>query len=195
MSFGRYRSLLAMIALLPVTACQSPTLIVLEDPRTYVEERTIGDAREDARIRLDVASLYVEEASSTLTNIRVEVYETAVLLAGTVPTAADKDSAGALAASVEGVGPIYNEIQVIADASLADAAADLTIETKIKKALRAAEGIQSANMRWYSVNGIVYMIGRTLSEEEHERTLAIVRGIDGVKEVVDRMKMVPTGDG
>lgn len=191
MSIGRYRSLLAIAVLLPVAACQSPTLIVLEDPRTYVEERTIRDAREDARIRLDIASLYVEQASSTLTNIRVEVYETAVLLTGTVPSAADMESAGALAASVDGVGPVYNEIQVIEDASLADAAADLTIETRIKKALRAADGIQSANMRWYSVNGIVYMIGRTLSEDEHKRVIAIVEEISGVKQVVDRMKMVP----
>lgn len=191
MSFGRYRSLLAIAALLSVAACQSPTLIVLEDPRTYVEERSLRDAREDARIRLDIASLYVEQASSTLTNIRVEAYETAVLLAGTVPSAADKGSAGALAASVEGVGPIYNEIQVIEDASLADAAADLTIETKIKKALRAADGIHSANMRWHSVNGTVYIIGRTLSEEEHARTITLIEKIAGVKQVVDRMKMVP----
>lgn len=191
MSLGRYRSLLTIAVLLPIAACQSPTLIVLEDPRTYVEERTIRDAREDARIRLDISSLYVEQASSTLTNIRVEVYEDAVLLTGTVLSAADMESAGALAASVDGVGPVYNEIQVIEDSSLADAAADLTIETRIKQVLRAAEGIQSANMRWASVNGIVYMIGRTLSEDEHKRTIAIVKGVPGVKQVVDRMKMVP----
>lgn len=191
MSFGRLRSLMAIAMLLPLAACQSPTLIVLEDPRTYVEDRTIRDARQDARIRLDIASLYVEQPSSTLTNIRVEVYETAVLLTGTVPAMSDKESAGALAASVEGVGPIHNEIQVVENASLAVAAADLTIENKIKQALRAADGIQSANMRWNSVNGIVYMIGRTLSEEEHTRTIAIVGEIAGVKQVVDRMKMVP----
>lgn len=191
MSFGRFRSLMAIAILLPLAACQSPTLIVLEDPRTYVEERTIRDARRDARIRLDIASLYVEQASSTLTNIRVEVYETAVLLTGTVPAMSDKEGAGALAASVEGVGPIHNEIQVVENASLTVAAADLTIENKIKKTLRAADGINSANMRWNSVNGIVYMIGRTLSEEEHTRTIAIVGEIAGVKQVVDRMKMVP----
>lgn len=191
MSFGRFRSLMAIAMLLPLAACQSPTLIVLEDPRTYVEERTIRDARRDARIRLDIASLYVEQASSTLTNIRVEVYETAVLLTGTVPAMSDKEGAGGLAASVEGVGPIHNEIQVVENASLTVAAADLTIENKIKKTLRAADGINSANMRWNSVNGIVYMIGRTLSEEEHTRTIAIVGEIAGVKQVVDRMKMVP----
>lgn len=191
MPFGRYRLLMAIAVLLSLAACQSPTLIVLEDPRTYVEDRTIRDARQDARIRLDISALYVEQASSTLTNIRVEVYETAVLLAGTVPAMSDKESAGALAATVDGVGPIHNEIQVIGNASLTEAAADLTIENKIKKALRTAKGIHSVNMRWHSVNGIVYIIGRALSDEEHTRTIAIVGAIGGVKEVVDRMKIVP----
>jgi osmotically-inducible protein OsmY len=180
-----------MIALLAVIGCQSPTLVVLEDPRTYVEERGVFAARNDARIRLDIQSLYIEQEVGRLKNVTVDVYEGAVLLTGTVVDPTGKDTAGALAASVEGASPIYNEIQILPDAMLRDAAADLAIETKIKKKLRAAEGVSSENLRWHCVNGTVYMFGRTLSAAERDLAMGIVGGVPGVKTIVDRIKVAP----
>ena len=121
----------------------------------------------------------------------VEVYEGAVLLTGTVVEPAGRNTAGALAASVEGADPIYNEIQVLPDAALRDTAADLAIETRIKKQLRAADGVSSANMRWHCVNGTVYIFGRALSDSERDQVLDIVEKIPGVAGIVDRMKVVP----
>jgi len=187
--------LATVIALAGATAgCQSPTLIVLEDPRTYVEDRSLRDAREDARIRLDIQALFAERESGELRNVAVEVYERTVLLVGTVTTPAARDESGALAAGVEGVGRILNEVQVVGDAGVQATAEDLTVETRIKKALRADDEIHSANLRWSSVNGIVYLFGRALSEAERDRAVAIVRDIDGVREVVDHTKVVPLGD-
>lgn len=182
--------LLAAVAL-ATSGCQSPTLVVLEDPRTYVEERGIFVAREDARIRLDIQALYVEQEVGWLKNVTVDVYEGAVLLTGTVVDPAGKDTAVALAASVEGANPIYNEIQILPDPELRDAAADLTIETKIKKKLRAADGVSSANLRWHCVNGTVYMFGRALSDAERDLALDIVGKVLGVKNTVDRIKVLP----
>lgn len=188
-----YMPLLMVAATLWLFGCQSPTVVVLEDPRTYVEERGILVAREDARIRLDIQSLFVEEEVGKLKNVTVDVYEGAVLLTGTVADPAAKATAGGLAASVEGADPIYNDIQIIADARLRDAAADLAIETRIKKALRAQDGVNSENLRWHSVNGTVYLFGRALSESEHELALDIVGKVPGVRGIVDRMRVGPSG--
>lgn len=188
---GRFVPVALLLAALAASGCQSPTVVVLEDPRSYVEERGIFVAREDARIMLDIQALYVEEEVGRLKNITVEVYEKAVMLTGTVTEAAAKDTAGALAASVKGASPVHNEILVLPDASLRDAAADLTIETKIKKVLRAADDVHSVNMRWHSVNGTVFMFGRALSNEERELALKLVGEVVGVKDIVDRMKTVP----
>lgn len=177
-----------------VAGCNSPTLVVLEDPRTYIEDRSLRDAREDARIRLDIQALFAERESGELRNVEVEVYERAVLLVGTVTTPAARSEAGALVARIEGVGRILNEIQVVGDAGVQATAADLTIETRIKQALRADDDVHSANLRWASVNGIVYLFGRALSEAERDRAVAIVRDIDGVREVVDHTKVVPLED-
>lgn len=187
----RYTAVVLVMVALAASGCQSPTVVVLEDPRTYVEERGIFVAREDARIRLDIQALYVEQEVGWLKNVTVEVYEGAVLLTGTVVDPAGKDTAGTLATSVEGASPIYNEIQIIPDAKLRDTAADLAIETKIKKALRATDEVKSANLRWHSVSGIVYMFGRALSVAERDLAMDVVGKVPGVKNIVDRIKVVP----
>jgi len=178
-----------MTIALAVSGCQSPTLVVLEDPRTYVEERGIFVAREDARIRLDIQSLYVEQEVGRLKNVTVDVYEGAVLLTGSVVDRSAKNTAGVLAASVEGASPIYNEIQILPDAKLQDAAADLAIETRIKRELRAAAGVGSENLRWHCVNGTVYMFGRASSVAEHDLAMEIVRKVSGVRDIVDRINV------
>lgn len=192
-SCRRLPALMALIAL-SLSGCQSPTVVVLEDPRTYVEERSILVAREDARIRLDIQALFVEQDVGRLKNITVEVYEGAVLLTGTVADPEAKVTAGALGKSVKGASPVYNEIQVLPDAKLRDAAADLAIETRIKKKLRASDSVESANLRWHSVNGTVYMFGRALSIAERDRAMTIVGRVPGVKNIVDRIKVMPLSE-
>lgn len=189
--FRRYLPVLLALNAPTLSGCQSPTVVVLEDPRTYVEDRSILVAREDARIRLDIQGLFVEQDVGRLKNITVEVYEGAVLLTGTVADPNGKATAGSLAASVNGASPVHNEIQVLPDAKLRDAAADLAIETRIKKELRASDDVKYANLRWHSVNGTVYMFGRALSVAERDRALAIVRRVPGVKDIVDRIKVAP----
>ncbi len=184
-----------LAAALPVSSCQSPTVVVLEDPRTYIEERGILVAREDARIRLDIQALYVEQEVGRLKNVTVDVYEGAVLLTGTVIDQGGKATAGALAASVTGANPIYNEIQVVPDAEMRDAAADLAIETRIKRDLRATDGVRSANLRWHSVNGTIYMFGRALSLAERDLALEVVGRVPGVRNIVDRVKVIPPDSG
>ena len=186
---SRCAPVLILLSVLAATGCQTPTVVVLEDPRTYVEDRSLLNAREDARIRLDIQALFIEREAGKLKNVTVEVYDTAIMLTGTVADASIKTTAGTLAASAEGAGPVYNEIQVVENSGQRDPAADLAIETKIKKALRAADGVHSANMRWHSVNGIVYMFGRALSDAEGDTALAIVGKTMGVKKTVDRMKV------
>lgn len=185
---------LAIVFAALLSGCQSPTLIVLEDPRTYVEDRSLRDAHEDARIRLDIQAAFIEQETGALKSVKVEVYEQAVLLVGTVATPAIREEATALAARVEGVGPVDNRIQVVEQEDLQAAAADLTVETRIKQALRDDEDVHSANLRWHSVNGIVYLFGRALSEAEREKALAIVRGLVGVREAIDLLKVVPLAD-
>ena len=191
MPANRFATAIVLLSVLAVVGCKSPTLIVLEDPRSFIEERSLLVSRADARIKLDIQSLYIEHAIGKLSDVTVEVYEGAVMLTGIVAGEADKERAGELASQAEGADPVYNEVQVAGDASLQDAAADLSLETRIKKVLRAAKGIHSVNMRWHSVNSIVYMFGLALSEEERVRAVELAGAVVGVKKIVDRIKVRP----
>ncbi len=194
MSAKRLAAGVALASAIALAGCESPTLIVIENPLTLFEERSLSDAHEDARVLLDIRSLFAEHDPGKFKNVTVEVYEGAVMLTGTVIEQTDRTRAAALAGTVGGADPVYNELLVLEDASLEEAAADLALETKIKKVLRAADGIHSVNMRWHSVNGTVFLFGRALSKEERDLTLKTVRKIRGVEEVVDRLKIVPLAD-
>ncbi len=189
-----FRPLAALSVLLAVSGCGLRTLIYHEDPTALAEDRSEEAREADERIRSDILSEFVVQEVGKLKNITVDVYESAVLLTGTVAAEEFRATAGRIAGGVDGVGPVVNEIQVVADASLVDAAEDLSIENRLKARLRDAEGINSFNLRWHSVNGTVYMFGRARTPEERDRALKIAREVPGVTGLVDHISVrAPTG--
>lgn len=191
---GRPGLLIALVALLALTACDIYIPIFHEDPTTLSEDRSEEMKRQDDRIRGDILSAFVEREVGRLKNITVDVYEQNVLLTGTVTGPQARDTAGVVAASAEGVGRIINEIQVIEDSSLRDKTEDLSIENMLKASLRKSNKINSFNLRWHSVNGVVYMFGRAKSQQERDKALQIARSVKGVRDVIDHI-VVRAPDG
>lgn len=182
------------VALLALTGCDIQIPIFHEDPTTLSEDRSEETKQRDDRVRSDILSAFVEQQVGTLKNVTVDVYERNVLLTGTVTGAAAKDTAGAVAASADDVERLINEIQVIEDSSLRDKAEDLSIENMLKANLRKSNKINSFNLRWHSVNGIVYIFGRAKAQAERENALKIARSVEGVQDVVDHI-VVRAPDG
>lgn len=191
---GRPGLLIALVALLALTACDIYIPIFHEDPTTLSEDRSEEMKQQDDRIRGDILSAFVEREVGRLKNITVDVYEQNVLLTGTVTGLQARDTAGVVAASAEGVGGIINEIQVIEDSSLRDKTEDLSIENMLKASLRKSNKINSFNLRWHSVNGVVYMFGRAKSQQERDKALQIARSVKGVRDVIDHI-VVRAPDG
>jgi hyperosmotically inducible protein len=187
-------SLFGAATLLAVTGCDINIPIFYEDPTTISEDRSEEEKQEDDRIRGDILSAFVEQEVGALKNVTVEVYARNVLLTGTVSDPDAKDTAGAITASAESVGNIVNEIQVMEDSSLRDKAEDLSIENRLKASLRDSTKVNSFNLRWHSVNRVVYMFGRVNSQNERDRALEIARSVEGVKGVVDHIEVrLPEG--
>ena len=191
---GRPGLLIAFVALLALTACDIYIPIFHEDPTTLSEDRSEEMKQQDDRIRGDILSAFVEQEVGRLKNITVDVYEQNVLLTGTVSGLQARDTAGKVAASAKGVGTIINEIQVIEDSSLRDKAEDLSVENMLKASLRKSNKINSFNLRWHSVNGVVYMFGRARSQQERDKALQIARSVKGVRDVIDHI-VVRAPDG
>ena len=67
---------------------------------------------------------------------------------------------------------------------------DVTIRTAIKTRLIAAEDIHSLNIDTEVHKSVVTLTGTVTSEEARRTALAIAREVKGVKNVVDRLKVV-----
>lgn len=179
--------LIGFAVLLALTGCDLSMDIFTEDPTALSDDRSEDAQQLDDRIRGDILAAFVDQEVGTLKNVTVEVYEANVLLTGTVSDPEAKDTAGAVTASAEGVGNIFNEVQVIKDSSPRDKAEDLSVENRVKTSLRGSNKINSFNLRWHSVDGVVYIFGRVKSQKERDKALEIVRSVKGVNDVVDHI--------
>ena len=191
MSTHRALSIGTLGMALLVAACSGPLGVPVGAVTTAAEDRTLGDAGTDLRIKSNILKAFADEAKGLLVDVSTDVYEGQVLLTGSVKKPEDRTKAEALTQKIEGVRQIFNEIQVTDQGGFSASAKDLTIETKLKANLLAARGVTSINYRWRSVNGVVYFLGRARSQEELDKVLALARETDGVKDVVSHVLVKP----
>ena len=159
-----------LAACLFISACESPAAFI-DAAFTLVEERTRADAKMDTTINLKINAAFLDQKNGLFRDIAVDVYEGEVLLTGSVKEPEVKRKASALVAGIPDVRKVLNEVQVAEGTGIRETSADITLETKIKTALRRASGVHSVNMRWRSVGGTVYLFGRALSKAEQESAI------------------------
>ncbi|MEP6600746.1 MAG: BON domain-containing protein [Nitrospirota bacterium] len=151
------------------------------------EDRPLSEAGTDLRIKTNILTAFAKEAKGLLVDVSADVYEGQVLLTGSVKKPEDRSTAEAITQKINGVRQIFNELQVTEEGGLKASAKDFAIETKLKANLLTAKGVTSINDRWRAVNGVVYFLGLTRSQEELDKVLAIARQIDGVRDVVSHV--------
>ena len=157
-----------------------------------VEDRSAEDIATDLAIKGKLTANVIDKMGSDIISINADVYEQIVMLTGSVETGKQKTRAGQLAKAVDNVKKVHNEILVIkaidkekgAVESFVD---DSVIETKINAQLLDAGGVSVTNYRYRSIGGRVFLFGRALSGAELKKALKIVKGIDGVKLVKNRV--------
>jgi len=181
---------LAAALLFSISACTEPTVAV-DAGTTVAEVRDFQTVKEDARIKLQISSDFLDDEAGLFKNVNIDVYESSVMLTGVVDTGADKLRAVEIVRSVNGVRTVLDEIQVTSDGNFQQAAEDVAIETTIKIRLLDEEDINSVNMRWRSVNGTVYLFGRALSEQEQRDSIDVIKDVKGVRRVINRQFIRP----
>ncbi len=146
------------------------------------DRRTAGTQLEDQGIELKGAAR-LREAMGDRTHINVQAYNRVVLLSGEVRNEADKAEAGRLAAAVDNVTRVHNELQVGFLSSITSRANDVVLTSKIKATLIDAQALQSNAFTVVVERGAVYMMGR-VTEREANLASELVRGIPKVEKVV-----------
>ena len=187
----KFRPLVTAGTFMVFAACTQPTGLV-NVASSPLEDRSIETLRDDAAITFDITEALIgNQYSDLFTEISTDVYERVVMLTGTVKFPQNKKRASDLVRSVKGVKRIINEMQVTRDYGPVSAANDLWIETKLKVKLLGTKDIRSINYRWRSVNGVVYLIGASRSQQEMNIVLDIVRTAERVKKVVNHAWIRP----
>ena len=161
-----------------------------------VEDRSSEDIAKDLEIKARITVEVIDKLGTDVISISADVYEQIVMLTGAVDRVELKVKAGALARMVEGVKKVHNEMLVIKHLDKKKGAAesfvdDTVIESKINALLLDGSGVNVTNLRWRSVQGHVFLLGRALSADERTKAIGIVKEIKNVVTVTSRIFVRP----
>ncbi len=182
----------ALAAPVLLAGCAEILAVPLDAVTTVVEDRPLSDAKDDIGIKASILTAFAEEAKGFLVDVNTDVYGGEVMLTGSVKKSEDRRKAVELARRANGVKHLYNEIQVTEEGGFSASAKDIGIELKLKANLLGASGVGSINLRWRSVNGVVYYIGLVYSREELDKVMSVTRAVDGVKNIVSHIRIKPS---
>lgn len=151
------------------------------------EERGIGGAASDLKIRATINELWFSSNSDVFTDISLSVTEGRVLLTGSVAKPETHVEAVRLTWQAAGVREVLDEIQVTDSSGINDYGKDLMISASMKRRMMFDSNIKNLNYSITVVNGVVYLTGIAQDEKERDRVVAHARDIPDVKRVVNHV--------
>jgi len=157
-----------------------------------LEERSAKTIARDTTIATKIRLNLIEADEKLTLGVAVEVYESRVLMTGTVATEALRAQAIQLAWKVKEVKDVLNEIQVTKEGFI-DVAKDALITTQLTTSLTFDRDVQAINYNIETVNGIVYLIGLAQNQQELDRVIARAREIGGVQRIISHMRVKKAG--
>jgi osmotically-inducible protein OsmY len=154
------------------------------------QERTVGNAVDDAGILLKIKNLYAtQDYKDLLANVEVKVVEGRVLLTGNVDKPDSQIEAVRLAWQVEGVKEVMNEVQISDKAGIWNYARDVWISSQIKTRLVFGKDIRSINYSIITVNQTVYIMGIAQDQTELNRVTYVASTTSYVQRVVSYVRL------
>jgi len=152
-----------------------------------VEERGLGGAVDDAKIRLDINHLWFQHDLEMYRQVTLGITEGRVLLTGTVDKPEYRLDAVRLAWQAAGVRTVINEIQVSDQTGFADLATDLKIANQLRSKLLFDKAINNVNYTIDSVNSVVYLMGIAQNQAEIDRVVGHAREVPYVKRIANHV--------
>lgn len=154
------------------------------------QERSAGNAVDDAGILLKIKNLYVnQEDKDVFLNVEVKVVEGRVLLTGNVDKPDSQIEAVKLAWQVDGVKEVINEVQISDKSGFWNYSKDAWISTQIRARLVFGKDIKSINYSVITVNQVVYIMGIAQNQEELNRVSNVASTTSYVQRVVSYVRL------
>lgn len=154
------------------------------------QERSVGDAVDDAGVLLKIKNLYAKNNSQDLIfNVEVKSVEGRVLLTGNVDKPETQVDAVRLAWQVPGVKEVINEIQLSNQSGFANYAQDVWISTQVRSRLLLTKNVRSVNFSVITVNQTVYLMGIAQDQGELDRVTSVASTTGSVKRVISYVRL------
>jgi hyperosmotically inducible protein len=164
---------------------------------------TAACAKSDVGITTAVKSKLAADDTVKAYQINVDTKEGVVTLTGEVPSQAAKETAVQIARATDGVNSVVDNLTVaVAEAGrgpgdataatagrVGDVASDAMLTSSIKTKLLADPDVAALKIDVDSSNGVVTLTGNVKTAAERDAALRIARDTEGVKSVVDRLKI------
>lgn len=152
--------------------------------KVATDPRTTGRQVDDEVLEEKVAyNLNKDDELKEDARLNVVAYNGKVLLIGQAPNDAAKEQAKNIAAGVEGVEMVYDEIRIGEKIGVMQVTQDGWITTKIKSQLFANSEVKATDVKVITENGEAFLIGK-LSNTQADAAANVARNVNGVKRVV-----------
>lgn len=184
--------LLALCGLLATLSGCIPALLAggTETAVVVAQERSVGNAVDDAGILLGIKNLYAkQDYQDLLANVEIKVVEGRVLLTGNVDKPDSQIEAVKIAWQVSGVKEVINEIQITNQAGIWNYTRDVWISAQVKSRLLFTKGIRSINYSPVTVNQVVYLMGIAQDQTELDKATYVASTTSYVQRVVSYVRM------
>lgn len=162
------------------------------------QERSVGDAVDDATIFLKIKQRFAEKDSKDLlANVEVKSIEGRVLLTGNVDKPESQIEAVNITWQVPDVKEVINEIQINDKSGFMNYAQDVWISAQVRSKLLFTKGIRSVNYSVITVNQVVYIMGIAQDQSELDKATNVASTTKYVQKVVSyvRLKNDPRRQG
>lgn len=150
------------------------------------DRRTAGTMIDDQTIEFKIYNLISKDPElSEQAHISVTSYNKIILLSGQTPSTEMRSRTESLAASVEHVRRIQNELTIEDPNTLTSRSQDTWLTSKVKTSLLKIDmpGFDITRVKVVTENKTVYLMG-LLTKEESEAVIDVVKKVTGIERIV-----------
>ena len=158
----------------------------------FISASTLRASETDDRIEDSAKNSYVFKTFLRNDSIKTDSKDGVVILTGTVAESSHKDLAQDTVESLPGVKSVDNQI-VVKDAAAAENS-DSWLIVKINTILLFHHNVSASDTKIFVDKGVVTLRGTATSLAQKELTAEYAQDIDGVKSVINEIKVVKAPD-
>jgi hyperosmotically inducible periplasmic protein len=155
-----------------------------------------GEAASDMRMHMALEMKLATSDELSALMINTDVRDGVAHLEGEVGTEAQRDLAGEIARTLEGIRSVQNDLRVNADAQtlgeqLAEGIDDAALTARVKSRLLASENTSGLQINVDTTESVVTLSGEVDSDTERELAELIAANTPGVSSVRNELEVGP----